>query len=714
MDKLKVSLTNCFGIGKLEQEFDFSVFNTQLIYASNGIMKTSFANTFRAIEKGDTPKDRLHNKLSACNIEFDGTSILRDQICVIKSFEDLNSGESQSKLLIDEDSKLEYDILLNEINSEKEKLIRDWNRKSGVAQKELERTILTDLSSNDFFSVLQSYIDDPEVHDIFDIKYTDIFNKDVIDFLEIPDVQNHIREYFDTYNELIRESTVFVPGVFNPSKADIVKAALRKENFFQANHKIKLNGIDVEFDSDNDIDAFFLEQKRIIIENENLKKIEDKIKKVAVHGLKEMLETKDILSELVDLNSFKIKLWKSYFSDSRMLIELTLDIYNRNLARLKEIEEIAENQQTKWDSVIEVFNTRFFVPFIARIGNKTSSILGRQVPVIEFQFIDSETGAEVIKLESDFKFEDLLSQGEKRAMYLLNVIFKIEAHKQSGQEILFIVDDIADSFDYKNKYAILQYLQEISLVDSFNQIILTHNYDFFRTVQSRMIPAAHLRDNCFLANRKNNEVNLEIYGHKYQINPFKEWKKNLGDQQKFIAAIPFVRNIVEFQKDDKSVEFIQLTSLLHQKSDTPNIKVADVKLIFDSLIESKGLETLDQEKLIVEIIDEEVANIISNPGNGIELHKKVLISIGIRLKAEVYMWSNISDQSIITKNQTYELIKRFKSEFGTSKNEECKLLDRVNLITPENIHLNSFMFEPILDLSIDHLISLYTEVSNLN
>jgi hypothetical protein len=31
-------------------------------------------------------------------------------------------------------------------------------------------------------------------------------------------------------------------------------------------------------------------------------------------------------------------------------------------------------------------------------------------------------------------------------------------------------------------------------------------------------------------------------------------------------------------------------------------------------------------------------------------------------------------------------------------------------MTPENIHLNSFMYEPILDMSAQHLYQLYTKV----
>ena len=42
-----------------------------------------------------------------------------------------------------------------------------------------------------------------------------------------------------------------------------------------------------------------------------------------------------------------------------------------------------------------------------------------------------------------------------------------------------------------------------------------------------------------------------------------------------------------------------------------------------------------------------------------------------------------------------------------------RTLDEVALITPENIHLNSFMYEPIIDMSDKHLRRLYSRVEVL-
>ena len=67
----------------------------------------------------------------------------------------------------------------------------------------------------------------------------------------------------------------------------------------------------------------------------------------------------------------------------------------------------------------------------------------------------------------------------------------------------------------------------------------------------------------------------------------------------------------------------------------------------------------------------------------------------------------------ITNNQTYELVKRFRQQFATD-GSAISVLERVSLMTPENIHLNSFMYEPLIDMSDEHLSRLCQDVVNLN
>jgi len=79
------------------------------------------------------------------------------------------------------------------------------------------------------------------------------------------------------------------------------------------------------------------------------------------------------------------------------------------------------------------------------------------------------------------------------------------------------------------------------------------------------------------------------------------------------------------------------------------------------------------------------------------------------------MASKIADAAFlagINKNQTNVLLKKFEERFPAEV-AAIKTLKTVLLMTPENIHLNAFMYEPILDMSDDHLRKLYNDVSAL-
>lgn len=118
----------------------------------------------------------------------------------------------------------------------------------------------------------------------------------------------------------------------------------------------------------------------------------------------------------------------------------------------------------------------------------------------------------------------------------------------------------------------------------------------------------------------------------------------------------------------------------------------------------------------MDIIKEQITE-IKNSANSdsIVLEDKIILSIGIRLQAEKYMWSQVSNKEAISGSQTGKLFQRYKNEFEQDQEhaEAIKRLESVNIMTPENIHLNSFMYEPILDMGIDELKNLYDRVCNL-
>lgn len=710
MNTLTLALENCFGINQLQHTFDFSNSNTQLVYASNGVMKTSFAETFTELSGGKMPIDRLFGKPTSCNVLVDETEINKDFIHVVKSFESLNTSQSQTRLLVDQERKAEYDGIIASISESKRKLIIELNHKSGVKKEMLEQTLLNDFNEKDVFKVLKEFINSDEQALDYEIRYEDIINKDVLDFLSKPKVQANIDKYFEKYTNLLEKSKAFKKGIFNPNQAENVSRSLQKENYFAAEHKIKLNGVDEEFVDLDSLNSFFIKEREEILGDQDLMAIEKEIKKVAVKNLQQILERYPIVSELKDIKSFKKRLWYRYFNEERLGIEFLISDFDKSEKRLAEIEEEARSQSPAWQDVIDKFKQRFFVPFDVRIENKAESILGREVPNISFVFTDKETGKECAKKQSELE-GSVLSQGERRAMYLMNVLFEIQARRSDSHSTLFIFDDVADSFDYKNKYAIVEYLRELTFEPNFYQIILTHNYDFYRTIFSRVL-SGHARFHCsFSAVRTNSTIALVDFGGRKYDNPFEQWKNNLQELPNFISSIPFVRNIIEYSEGQGHADFVKLTSLLHMKSDTPTLKVSDIKSVFDRHVTANGLDKLDQNAQVLGLI-KTLSKTYSEEDipTEINLEHKIVLSIGVRLLAEDYMWSKVSDKRPINSSQTGKLLRRYKHDFPNDHEVQISTLEKVNLITAENIHLNSFMFEPLIDLSINHLQELYKEV----
>jgi len=363
--------------------------------------------------------------------------------------------------------------------------------------------------------------------------------------------------------------------------------------------------------------------------------------------------------------------------------------------------------------VVKKFKKRFFVPFNISIENRRSAIIGRELPNISFHFDDGNSKPRSLK-RNELDSLEALSHGEEKALYILNIIFEIESRKRAGQKTLLVIDDIADSFDYKNKYAIVEYLKENSKEKDFFQIILTHNFDFFRTLRSRIDGEW---ENYLIAHKTSTGILLESIVGKNIIDPFAAWKLKLkGNGKEFIASVPFIRNLIEYLGEGSGENrYEKLTSLLHIKKGIPDIEVQELHDIFNNTLNPKvqfqKIGRQPVKKLIYDLAD----SIEKDNSETINLENKIILSIAIRLVAEEFMWAKVTDSTPINGSQTGLLFDRFLKDFETKKEEKgnIEVLSKVVLITPENIHLNSFMYEPILDMSDFELKQLYSEVKIL-
>ena len=718
--KLNIKLKNCYGIQSLEQEFDFSKCKTFVIYASNGLMKTSFARTFSQLQKKLKPKDELHGLESEYTIKFGDDDITNNDIFVIESYSQKYESENVSTLLVDEKRKKEYDDTIDNILSSKKFLILALNKASGVKQNDIEKTILSDFQhENDNFLELlgEKFLGENVITDnnCIDIKYSTIFNDKVSDLLKDKTVADNIKNYTEQYNKLLDDSPYFGKGAFNPSKANNVLSTLIKESFFKSNHKVQLH-TSKELLGEAELKSKFYEAKKLILENAELKKIQYLITKEAkVKAFQALLEEKpDIINELSDLSSFKKKLWMLYFKKNEQILSELLKKYQENKQKLSEIENEASEQSTMWHKVVEIFKQRFKVPFELDIKNKKSAILGKENPNIVFKFKDKE--GKYKELNRD-KLEDIniLSQGEKRALYLLQMIFEIENRAKDSTKTLFIIDDIADSFDYQNKYAIIEYLKELpEKVNNFYQIILTHNFDFFRTLQGRILTEKDKSKYSFIAQKNDDSILLLKADDKNVVNPFLYWKSQLNADTKnykfLIALIPFTGELLKYTVKNKEYSKT-LTSLLHIKNDTKTITIADIKPIYKGIL---GIELPEEEKdkvifkELYKVADDIIKNDKNLQGNDLKLENKVILSIAIRLMAELH----IESHGIELEDQIGTTVCEFKNKYSkdSEKSKLIPLLDKVVMMTPENIHLNSFMYEPLLDMSDLHLRELYNKI----
>ena len=733
MNKLNIDFTNCFGIESLSHEFDFSKGNVFSIYARNGLMKTSFANTFQLLQLGkeDEICDKIFGYYGNATVQIDGSPISSEQIFVIKSYE--SSYESDiSPLLIKGDVQQQ----LQEALKAQKKFLKALEKASGLKIKktsqgktvyELEPQIISDFAFEEDsillnLSRLESYT--PEVR-FDDILYTSIFDETALKKIRNPKFQDGIADFISASDEIYGSFEYLEKGQLTLPKLKDLKKSLEKDSFFVKDNYISLSGEDAV--------------TNIATLNRHISAIETQIRQLPAYQeiekllsdakgtiLKDVIETHPEIVEYLSLdklNTLRKSLWGSY-------IKANMPLFNDLCEKYRAFSDAIDAMQiddTPWKRALDIFNQRFTVPFSMTISNLKGAIIGESVPHVEFTFTHG-TDSRTIDRK---RLEELntLSQGEKRALYLLNIIFDIEQLKASGQEILLIVDDIADSFDYKNKYAIIEYLYEIAQEPNFYMLILTHNFDFHRTVSSRLGIA---RQNRLMADLNNATLTLEQ--ELYQKQPFEYWRDNPTEKH-ILALIPFIRNLIEYGKDQDisstGNDFKYLTSLLHEKANSHTITFANIEPLYRNYM---GVTHFDAS---INLTDPVLRNLYSICDSitavNSELENKIVLAIGIRHKAEEFMISEIASYTgqlncrnrrntqLVTSsnfltfvansgNQTRELLKGYQ-QFGDD--EKITILNEVSIMTPEHIHINSFMYEPLLDMDINELLSLYQRVKTL-
>lgn len=725
MDKVSVLMQHCFGIKKLNQIFDFSVRNVFTIYAINGTMKSSFARAFKCFQdnKIDEIKDKIYDIQGKFELKINDNEAKPEQVFVINSFDDKYEANI-SNLLIDKKLSETLQSIYKKRNKLLDKLIlkSNYSFEAKLPKNEkyqiLENVIKKDLKfgSNELLENLYLIKDKQPEENLENITYSTIFDDTIISKIQAPEFQSKIKDYIGFTDTIYQNYVFLTKGKLTLPKLKDVSKTLEKSSFFESDNKVILNNCDIEIISNESLSHKIKEIEEKLKDSREFLAIERTLNSARGKELKDIIETNPhIITWLKTekLNELRKILWLSYLQ-SEELKPLLEDLLNDYTIFYADTKNITDNN-TEWKRILDIYKQRFSVPYEMQISNLKNAITGANIPQVEFLFKDGDN--QKILKRKDLDNLDTLSRGEKRALYLLNIIFDIEQIKKEDKETLFIIDDIADSFDYKNKYAIIEYLCEMANQPNFKLIILSHNFDFYRAISSRL---GLKKSNRFVSIR--NRGSIDFAKPTCDNNPFENWLQN-PTEITFIALIPLVRNLIEYKEGIQSEDYNVLTTLLHQQEDTKNINFKSIILIFQKYINSKYIpNNIDENSKILQSL---FAHCDEIRNNNKRIEHKLILAMGIRHKAEYFIietLKNIIGENSLTEelkncesNQTrflFNLYNKTSSQFHTLT-KYIDTLEKVNIVTPENIHLNSFMYEPIMDMDITELLDLYKNISNL-
>ena len=277
--KLNINLKNCYGINSLEKELNFSKKKIFSIYASNGIMKTSFAKTFKDLSLGNASKDEIYTEREPIRkITKDDSDLEKDDVFVIMPYDREYKSDNIAKLLINPRLKEKFDKEYNEIKTEKDIFLDLIKESSGLKPEKIETEICNVIKQgqkDSFFEALER-IEKEVLNDeeplYKNIEYGKLFNVNTEKIFEDEQFRKNINNYMKRYNEILEKSTFFKKGIFNPDQASDVATQLEKNGFFDAEHSVMLREENKQIKTKKELVKIIDGEKNQILQDETLKK----------------------------------------------------------------------------------------------------------------------------------------------------------------------------------------------------------------------------------------------------------------------------------------------------------------------------------------------------------------------------------------------------------------------------------------------------------
>lgn len=724
MDSLTINAENAYGIGRMEHTFRFldkagKLHRCIAVYAPNGTCKSSLRKSLEQWSKGSEPEDFFFsNRKSIFNLTtYPDDSLSRESVFCFESMRALEASRFFDDALLAAPKLKEQHLAVlqkhrGQLADLLAKIRNEYVSGRGAPNAEdVQRLIFQEAGCSDFNQAVALLLDQARSYKfpscIEGKRSNELLGK-TPDVLDKPEIKGALSSFAATRNKVVAESP-YLTSRFDHPTATALAAELEKNGFFDAGHRIVLcdknTGKEREIASSGEFKTLLDIQLERVNQDPDVQKMYLEVEKAfgkskAASDLKDLAcSDPDIATAFSDLPELKRAFLLKAILRCEASIESYLDDAKQYERDMEAITAEVNSERTEWDRAVDLFNARFSLPFKPYIKNRANSLIGDDEPVIAFKY-DGKTVPNEILLNN-------LSEGERKALYMLQIIFEVERAKRVEGDKLLVFDDVVDSFDYANKYAFIEYLSDFSSDDDIYVLLLTHNYDFYRTVASRL-GSQFSRSNCLHVERDDNRV-LRFGSDDYlRHNLLNKWKGDLASDTTRLATVPMVRELVSIRDGNDSSEYALLSNVLHGRIEAETVSFDDLSPIYEKHWGVTNLEGDSRE--VVGTALKECDRIVREAGF-LNLQDKIVLSIGIRIMMErriAQIYLSRGAQSPCQK-QFGSLARQFKRDFPDEYARLEDAIERTCLIVPENIHANSFMYEPLVDIGSNAFVRLYQD-----
>lgn len=703
MQELEIlRLENAYGINKLRVNVNSAKKLFQnLIYSKNGTFKTSFSRALYQISNGETDlvKDRITDELANIDMkiitENGEISDLTDKFLVFSREIYESDDKSLSKhstelerLTINKKDKNYIEQLIVDETEEVYLLLNTSLKNAGLKFDDVKGLYDFDVVGEiDWLIEFLNYINSANLVDISKINLKKIFQK-AYNAIDDNEFKTKAEKYLEVFNNKIKVE-LFDDNFDHTNCMDFI-SSLKKTSFLS---EIGERGVVIKGEPYYDIkqlEKLFNDAiNKVSSDPEVIEKTNELLKTMGTaqeaKKLREEMVTDPLL--ISQLSMGRKEIIRIFLKQTGINFIYWIDILEKAKMEVSRMLKAAVDKKSLFDKAIEIYTKRFHPVFDITIENRAESVLGLQVPMIEFKHKRC-----LSKTIDESELYSILSSGERTTLNILKFIVEYEANKEKNPFI--ILDDIVETFDYANRYAFIEYINDLVNQD-VPVIVLTHNFEFYRTLSGRIPKLV----NCVATSNDSGEVDISENGN---ILRNIENVLKINNELELLFSIPFVReaNMV-LQKD---VEL--LTNCLHYKKDTITITLGDI-------VKELGVQvrfSVDYQKSYLTLLKEK-ANAIQNFDN-FDLVKKTILSIASRIVLEEKIIGiDFSKIENVVTNQTRYLLDTYKNDLT---DEVINLLERVQLFTPEFIHANSFMYEPLIDIEGNYLFKLYDDIKKID